>query len=110
MNVDFKGYNENVATFVADETVKEGTLVKMNGNFTVTACTGEDDFIGVCVNARGGYAGVQTAGYAEVSATGMIETGYAYLGAGDEKTVTAKSSGNRYLVVNSTENTIGFIL
>lgn len=110
MNVDFKGYNENVATFVADETVQAGAFVKMGGNFTVTACGADDEFIGVCVNARDGYCAVQLSGYVEAPATAVISTGYQALCASDSETVKAGTASNKYLVIYSDETKIGFII
>ena len=60
MNVNFNGYGENVATFMADSTVTEaGIPVKVVSNGTVAKCESGDSFCGICVGVREGYAAVQ---------------------------------------------------
>ena len=75
MNVDFKGYGENVATFIADSGVAVGNIVKLSDNFKVVNAASGDDFIGVCVGVRSGYAAVQLSGYVEVPASAR-QNGY----------------------------------
>ena len=110
MNVDFKGINENVATFVADETVEAGMFVKIIGDGTVGACSSNDEIIGLCVNVRDGYAAVQISGYMEANTTSSMGTGYIKFLANDPKTITPGTSSRSYLVVCSKDNKIGFIL
>ena len=60
MNVNFNGFGENAATFIADKTLTEaGMPVKMKDNGTVAKCDASENFCGVCVSVRGGYAVVQ---------------------------------------------------
>ena len=67
MNVNFNGYGENAATFIADKTLTEaGVPVKMKDNGTVAKCDASENFCGVCVSVRGGYAVVQLSGYVKV--------------------------------------------
>ena len=55
MNVNFNGYGENAATFIADKTITEaGVPVKMKDNGTVAKCDASENFCGVCVSVRGG--------------------------------------------------------
>lgn len=110
MNVDFKGYGENVATFLADNLVKEGDLVKVSDNYKVTACTAGDPIMGVCVGVRDGYAAVQLSGYVEVPATALIATGYKGICANNSTTAKTDTNAKQYLVIYSTANTVGFIL
>ena len=50
MNVNFNGFGENAATFIADETLTEaGVPVKMKDNCTVAKCNASENFCGVCV-------------------------------------------------------------
>ena len=66
-NRDFKGYGENVATFLADKTVEVGKFVVMSDeNFTVTAAGNGDEIFGFCIGKRDDYVAIQTAGYIEV--------------------------------------------
>ena len=52
MNVNFNGFGENAATFIADKTITEaGVPVKMKDNGTVAKCDASENFCGVCVRA-----------------------------------------------------------
>ncbi len=110
MNVDFKGYGENVATFLADDTVKEGTLVKLSASYTVTACAAGDEIVGVCVNARDGYAAVQLSGYVELPSTAQIAVGYKGICAGNGVAVKTDTAATKHCVIYSGTKTVGFIL
>ncbi len=73
MNVNFNGYGENAATFIADKTITEaGVPVKMKDNGTVAKCDASENFCGVCVSVRGGYAVVQLSGYVKVKSDKKI--------------------------------------
>lgn len=110
MNVDFKGFNENVTTFVADETVEAGVLVSMGANHTVTACTAGSEIVGLCLNVRDGYATVQISGYIEVGSISSVGAGYQNLVAQDGAMVKPGESKRSYLVLHCEKNKIGFIL
>lgn len=111
MNVNFNGYGENVATFEADSTLTEaGVPVKMSGDGTVAACASGDDFCGVCVNVRAGYASVQLAGYVRLPATSKIAAGYKKLSASSDGSVAVTTTGREHLVVDSTDDSVGIIL
>ncbi len=111
MNVNFNGYGENVATFMADSNLTTaGVPVKMSADGTVAACSSGDKFCGICVGVRDGYAAVQLSGYATVSTTAKLALGYTSL-AGDGKGNVAKNdAGREYLVINSTATDAGIIL
>ncbi len=110
MNVNFNGYNENAATFLADSTVSSGIPVKMKENGTVQACTSGDGFCGVALNVRDGYAAVQLEGYVSLPCSGEVPVGYQFLTAGAGGSIAKGTSGNKYLVIESTADSIGFIL
>ena len=110
MNVDFKGFAENVATFEATSAVKTGDLVKMSANFKVAPCAANDDFIGICVGVRDGYAAVQLSGYAEIPCTDTVTVGMALLVAGSASTAAAAETGRERLVVYAASTYIGVIL
>lgn len=77
MNVNFNGFGENAATFIADKTITEaGVPVKMKDNGTVAKCDASESFCGVCVSVRGGYAVVQLSGYVKVKSDKKIAVGY----------------------------------
>ena len=109
MNIKFSGFNENVLTFEYTGTLNKGDLVKMSASAKVTKATANDDFIGVCVSTRNGYAAVQTAGYVEYAKSGTVNVGYNKLVAASDGVKTAESGIDR-LVIYSDDSTIGFIL
>ena len=111
MNVNFNGYGENVLTFIADSGLTEtGVPVKISDDGTVAKCDGNDNFCGICVGMRDGYAAVQLAGYVRVAAAARIEPGYKKLAAGSTGNVAVNTSGRELLVVDSTATEAGIIL
>ncbi|MCH5303394.1 MAG: hypothetical protein J1E41_00900 [Ruminococcus sp.] len=111
MNVDFKGYGENVATFICDDnSLKAGDFVKMKDNNTVCAATSGSDIIGCCVGVRDDYAAVQLSGYIEAKANAKITLGLTGISVSSADTVQSSTSASKHLVVYSDENTVGFIL
>lgn len=111
MNVNFNGYGENVLTFIADSGLTEtGVPVKISDDGTVAKCDGNDNFCGICVGLRDGYAAVQLAGYVRVAAAARIEPGYKKLAAGSTGNVVVNTSGRELLVVDSTATEAGIIL
>ena len=111
MNINFNGYGENVLTFIADSSITApGVPVKISGDGTVAKCAANENFCGICVGLRGGYAAVQLAGYVRMPAGAKIAPGYKKLAAGDNGTVASNSSGRELLVLDSTATEVGFIL
>lgn len=111
MNVNFNGYNENIATFIADSKLtKAGVPVKISADGTVTACASGDKFCGICIAVRDGYAAVQLSGYAVVKTSAKLSLGYTALAAGANGVVAANTSGREHLVINSTASEAGIIL
>lgn len=111
MNVDFSGFGEKVITFSADNTVvKPGVPVRMADNGMVTRCTSNENFCGVCVGLRDGYAAVQVAGYIRMPANTKITVGFRKLAAGSKDDIAANSAGRELLVVESSATEVGFIL
>lgn len=111
MNVNFNGYGENVATFIANSALTEtGVPVKISADGTVTKCAANDKFCGICVGVRDGYAAVQLSGYAKVKTSAKLTLGYTKLAAAANGKVAAYDSGREYLVINSTATEAGIIL
>lgn len=112
MNVDFKGYAENVATFIVSGNLSAGQFVKMSNNYTVTAASSGDDIIGYCVGVRGGYAAVQLSGYVEAKSSGTVDLGYVGINAYSADTVQASNSAVKHKVIysDSDNHIAGFIL
>ena len=111
MNVDFKGYDEKVATFEVSGNLTEGDFVVPDGNFKVKKATANAEIIGVCVGVRDGFAAVQLGGYVEAKASAQIETGLKGLAAtANSGEVAASQSAGKHLVIYSTAETVGFII
>lgn len=111
MMVNFNGFGENSATFEADSSLTTaGVPVKISGDGKVSACAGGEAFCGICTHLRDGFATVQLAGYVTMPAAEKIATGYTNISAGTDGTVSASGSGREYLVLDSTQTTVGFIL
>lgn len=111
MNVNFKGYGENVLTFIADSSLnKSGVPVKISADGTVAKCSANDAFCGVCVGLRNGYAAVQLAGYVRLPAASKIAVGYKKLAATAAGGAAVNESGKEVLVTDSTATEVGFIL
>lgn len=111
MNVNFNGYGENVATFIADSTLTDvGVPVKISADGTVAPCSSGDNFCGICIAVRDGYAAVQLAGYATVNTSSKLALGFTKLTAGANGKVTSGTSGREHLVINSTATEAGIIL
>ncbi len=73
MSVSFCGFNENTATFKANEEIAKGTPVKMNGSGTVTACADGEAFCGIAKECSGGYASFVSDGTGVKTADGGRE-------------------------------------
>ncbi|MER2080729.1 MAG: hypothetical protein ABS876_04315 [Ruminococcus sp.] len=111
MNVNFNGFNENVATFIAANNITAtGLPVKPSAEGAVAKCSSGDAFCGIVVGLRGGYASVQLSGYAEFPAAAKITVGFKKLAADASGKVAENANGREYLVVNSTNDTVGIIL
>ncbi|MBQ2842057.1 MAG: hypothetical protein IJE72_03380 [Clostridia bacterium] len=112
MSVSFNGFNENTATFKANEEIKGGTPVRMSESDTVTACENGDKFCGIAVECSGGYASVQLSGTVTAEYSGTApEVGYTSL-VSDGNGVTSSDGGREYLVisVDETASTVTFIM
>ena len=70
MKVSFEGIGEMVATFPVTEEVEKGCMVKLDDEGQISPCDEGDEFIGMAVNCRQGFAGVQFAGMAQVAYSG----------------------------------------
>ena len=112
MNVDFKGFGENVATFAADSGLTApGVAVKVTEDGKVAKCSANDKFCGICIAVRDGYATVQLRGYAEFKAGSKIAPGYQKLAANSSGGVAINdSAGRELLVVCSTVSMTGVLL
>ncbi len=87
--ISFDGIGAVVATFAAGEGVKGGQVVKVSGNGAVAPCSAGDRFCGVALEPRAGAAGVQVAGFVEVTYTGSLNVGRVWLAADGQGGVKA---------------------
>ena len=100
MKVSFEGIGEMVATVEVSGTVATGDMVKLGEDGKVSTCGDSDEFIGMAVTVREGYAGVQIAGMAQVSCDEGLTCGWKKLAADSKGGIkTAAASGREYLVV-----------
>lgn len=111
MNVNFNGYGENAATFIADSTLTQaGVPVKISADGTVSPCSANEIICGICLEVRNGYAVVQLSGYARVNTTAKLALGYTKVAAAANGKVAANTSGREVLVVESRTSEAGIIL
>lgn len=111
MDVNFNGYNENVLTFIADSGITNpGVPVKISASGTVSKCSTNDVFCGVCVNVRDGYAAVQLSGYVVVPAAAKLNVGYQKVAVNSAGKLAANENGREVLVVISSATEAGIIL
>ena len=98
-----------VVTCRADESLKEGGLVKFSGNGTVAPCESGDEFCGVAMKPRSGMVAVQFKGFVTVPCGEYIKLGWRSVAVGDGGIVNA-DSGVRVLVVSTGEDGTAEIL
>lgn len=110
MNIDFRGYDEHVATFMCSSEVEAGKLVTMDSNYRVRLAQAGDGVFGYCVGVRDGYAAIQLSGYVETGKQGDIKVGYRQLACADSETVVEYSFGLPHKVIYVGDDTIGFLL
>ena len=112
MNIDFKGYNENIITLKADSTLPEGTqgvAVTLNGQGTATLAPENSYVLGVCLSVRNGYASVQTTGYARVKTTGTLTPGCHPILSNGNGEVAEKEAGRLHFVLDSVDGEAGIL-
>ena len=107
MNVCFNGYNEGIATFEADSTVKTGMPVEMSANGKVKA-TNSTAFCGICVGVRDGYAAVQLNGYIKVKYTGTLNVGYSKISGSSDGKIQADTTNGRDILVVDVDTVSGY--
>lgn len=104
MKVSFNGCGNQVVTFLADGKIKEGSLVKVTDNGTVSPSQMGDEFIGVAVSVDGEFAAVCISGFVNVKCMDTdIVAGYVSLAADNNGGISANENGKEKLVVNVDE-------
>lgn len=99
--ISFGGIGEVVATFLAEGRVEEGQVVKITDSGTVGPCDEGDAVFGVAVAVDNGYAAVQVAGFAGVSAAADPGAGLVKLSADGSGGVKEDSTaGKEFWVVD----------
>lgn len=113
MSFEFNGYNNQMLTFETVDAAVDSP-VKMSSNKTVANCSAGNDFIGIVRNVRGGAAGVQLDGFAEMKYTGTAPSvGYVGLtasGTGGVRVSTDAAKKYKVLYVDTDSSAVGFIL
>lgn len=100
MELSFNGFGENAATFLAQDGVTVGMPVKMTANGTVGACAAGDNFCGVALGVRSGYAAVQLGGYTQLPYDGTAPAvGWQALNAAAGGKIQSAATGGRTLLV-----------
>lgn len=98
MNVSFEEIGRMAVTFAQDG-CEAGQVCQVSANGTVAPCAAGDKFCGIVEGVRGGFAGVQVAGFARVNVSGSLNVGYVNLCADGQGGVKA-GTGREYLVVS----------
>jgi len=115
VKVSFQGIGESVVTFYNSRTngAISGEPVKMSGNGEVAHCADGDRFFGVALASDGGFAAVQTDGYAEINYSGIAPAvGFTKLAADGTGGVKTAETGGEFLVVevDAANKTVGLML
>lgn len=109
MNISYEQIGHLSVTFPADG-CKESAVCKINSTGKAGACSAGDGFIGVVESVNGTQAGVQVAGFAQVSYSGSSTPtpGYVKLSADGSGGVKVDTAGVGYWVVrvDSTAKTL----
>lgn len=103
--VSFEGIGAVVATFLTEEGVTGGQVVKVAENGKVASCADGDTFCGVAMEPRKGAAAVQVKGFVTVPATGSLALGWTEVAANGAGGVKASAGGRSVLVVSVEEGT-----
>lgn len=114
--ISFEGFNNQYATFIAEEGMTSGTPVLFDeGNACYEAQDG-DAFTGICTETRNGLATVLLQGYYEIKYSGTAP-GYGYQRLIANGAAGVKLAGDedevpfvRVLKVDGDKKTVGFIL
>lgn len=112
MSVSFSGFNENTATFKANEEIVNGAPVMISESDTVALCSNGKTFCGFAVECSGGYASVQLSGTVTAVYSGTAPTlGYSKL-VSDGTGVKVSDSGREHLVfaVDEAKKTVTFLM
>ncbi|MCI8870502.1 MAG: hypothetical protein HFF39_08185 [Lawsonibacter sp.] len=107
--VSFEEIGAVTATFAVQEGTSGGQVVKVTGQGEAGPCAAGEDFCGVALEGRDGFAAVQVKGFAQVKAAGALEPGWVKLtadGQGGVQAAAGESGGREFLVVE-TDSTAG---
>lgn len=100
--IAFDGMDQREATFLREEEVTEGQVVKVTENGIVGPCQAGEAFCGVALTVRGAAAGVMLRGFARVSYSGTAPAlGWVTLAADGKGGVQAAEAGVSLRVVEA---------
>lgn len=114
MRVGFKGFKEQVLTFLAASNITAGYPVTVADTGLISNSTADDEFAGIATQGGEKFAPVMISGYTKLSySAGTPKCGWQYLTADGNGGVKIAASGKkaRLVVEIDTDNkTIGVIL
>lgn len=114
MKVGFKGFNEQVLTFLASEEIKAGSPVKIADTGLICAAAADEEFAGVATQGGTDFAPVLITGYTELScSSSAVKCGWQYLaadGSGGVKTAASGKAARLVVKVDSADKKIGVII
>ncbi len=111
MNVAFDGIGAVMATFLTEEDVTGGEVVKVTANGTVGLCSEGDAFFGVALVPTDGAAAVQVSGFMTVHCdSGVPALGYVTLCADGNGGIKTAASGTAVQVVAVDETNLTAVI
>lgn len=100
MNISFDGFEENCLTFAAGEGLEAGELVIPGANGVIEKSGEGDEFCGIALKVKDGYATVQLHGIIRVPCAATVTApGYYYLVADEDGKVAPADTGLIYRLV-----------
>ena len=114
MKVGYKGFNDQVLTFLASGEVKAGYPVTVADTGLISNSAADAEFAGVATQGGTEFAPVMVSGYTELSySAGTPKCGWQYLtadGNGGVKIAAAGRAARLVVKIDTEKKTIGVIL
>lgn len=104
MKVSFEGIQEQAVTFEAittgSQAVETGAPASLSADGTVRKAEAGDVPVGLVLEVRGGYAGVQTHGYQRMPCAADLTVGFARLAVAEGGKLAVSQTGREGFVVD----------
>ena len=114
MRVGFKGFKEQVLTFLAAEPVTAGCPVTVADSGLISNSKADEEFAGIATQGGDKFAPVMISGYTKLSYTaGTPKCGWQYLtadGSGGVKIAASGKQARLVVEIDTDQKTIGVIL